>query len=251
VTAPVGPAFTIKLPLARLNDILSTLGIDAHQFHDHFSRVSVRTPYPIVYGGEEDVRLRMAVRPNAFASPRTGRADEIYRRHAARILVPDRIWWDTAHVVALYSEEPVISNIFYAVNIKVDDSIRTLAEKALVLWLNTTWGILIVLFNRQETRGRWTRLKMAQWRLLPVLDVTRLKPNTLERLASVFDKYCEKTPARIPQQFNPKNPDPVRLGIDMDFLKALDTGLDEARVKEALLDLYRHVHVAFTIWIGN
>jgi len=241
----------IKLPLTRLNNILSTLGIDRHQFHDHFNRVSIRTPYPIVHGGEEDVRFRMVVRPNAFASPKTSRADEIFRRYATRILVPDRIRWDTAHVVALYCVEPVISNIFYAVNLRVNNDIRILAEKALVLWLNTTWGILTVLFNRQETEGGWTSLKMVQWKLLPVLDITRLEPSTLERLANVFNKYSEKVPTRIPQQFNPKNPDPVRLGMDMDFLKALDPGLDEARVKGALLDLYRHVHDALTMWIGD
>ena len=36
--------------------------------------------------------------------------------------------------------------------------------KALTLWINTIWGILTVLASRQETRGRWIRLKMSHWK---------------------------------------------------------------------------------------
>jgi len=242
---------TLKLHLTRLNDIISTLGIDAHQFHDNFSRVDIRTPYPIIYGGEEDVRSKMVVRPNSFASQKTNMADSLFRTYAARVLIPDRIRWNTAHVIALYSEEPVLSNIFYTIKLRVDDDIRAYAEKALVLWLNTTWGILTVLFNRQETEGGWTRLKMAQWRLLPVLDVSKLDLSKLRELADVFDRYAEKTSKRLPEQFNPKDSDPIRLGIDIDFLKAFDPNIDENKAREALLDLYRHIYEAFKLWMSS
>jgi len=53
------------------------------------------------------------------------------KNYASRVLVPDRIWWDTAHVIALYCTEPVISNIFYAVKLKVPDEVREYAEKRL------------------------------------------------------------------------------------------------------------------------
>jgi hypothetical protein len=140
---------------------------------------------------------------------------------AAEILIPDRIRWNTAYVI------PLSSNIFYAIKLKSADNTRECAEKTLVLWLNTTWGLLTVLINRQETRGRWTRLKMAQWRLLQVLDVMSLDSDTLKRLADIFDKYAEKPLRRIPEQFSPEDPDPVRLGIDKDFIKVLNPSIDE------------------------
>ena len=241
--------FIIKIPITRLNSILYSLGIDRHQFHDYFKLASTRTPYPVIYGGKEAVRRRMCIRPNAYAFLKNSRADFIFKRFAGRILLPDRIWWDTAHVIALYSEEPVLSNIFYAANLKAADNIRAFAEKSLILWLNSVWGVLTVLFNRQETRGRWTSLKISQWRLLPVLDVTRLDFDTLKTLAGIFDKYCGESLARIPQQFNPKNPDPVRLKIDLELLKALTSGLDETRAKEALLDLYKRLYEGFISWM--
>lgn len=241
---------SVKVPLTVFNSVISSIGIDRHQFHDHFERVSVRTPYPVIYGGEESVRKKMLVQPNAYASPKTDRAGSIFRARSGRVLVPDRIWWDTAHVIALYSETPVLSNIFYAVRLRVRPEVETLAEKAVALWLNTTWGLLTVLISRQETRGRWTSLKMSQWRMLPILDVNSLNNTTLKRLADAFDKHANKPLRRIPEQFNPANPDPARLEIDIDFLKALNPALDNKELRTGIIELYKHIHKALGQWIG-
>ena len=240
----------IRIPITRFDELIEKIGIDAHQFHDHFRAVQARTAYPVVHGGGEEVRSKMIVRLNSYAEPRTNRADSIFRDFAGRILVPDRIWWETAHVTALYSTTPTLSNIFYAVKLKVRE-MPDLAEKALVLWLNTTWGLLTMLVYREETRGPWTRLKMGQWRLLPVLDVSKLDTTTLGRLAETFDKYADKQLRRIPEQFDPSNPDHTRLSIDMEFLKVFNPNIDDNMLKKALLDLYRHVDVALRIWIGK
>jgi hypothetical protein len=143
----------VKVPLMWFNNLMDSMGIDAHQFHDHFKPVDVETPYPIVHGGEEELRMKMLVRPNAYAYPKTNRAGSIFRSYSGRVLVPDRIRWDTAHVIALYSREPLLSNIFYAIKLKIAENTREHTEKALVLWLNTIWGLLTVLISRQETES--------------------------------------------------------------------------------------------------
>jgi hypothetical protein len=245
------PYVKTTVPLTWFNNLIDSMGIDAHQFHDHFKRVGTETSYPIVYGGKEETRIKMSVRFNAYAYPRTDRAKSIFGSYSGRVLVPDRIWWDTAHVIALYSREPLLSNIFYAIKLKGAENTRECAEKALVLWLNTTWGLLTVLINRQETRGRWTRLKMAQWRLLQVLDVMSLDSDTLKRLADIFDKYAEKPLRRIPEQFSPEDPDPVRLGIDKDFIKVLNPSIDEKRLEKDLRELYKHIDMALRLWIKS
>jgi len=187
----------IQIPLTYLNNIITSIGIDSHQYHDNFKTVATQTPYPVIHGGEESLRTSMLVKPNAFAHPKSDKAKQVYEKHASKVLVPDRIWWDTAHVIALYCTEPIISNIFYAVKLKVPDNVMEYAEKAFVLWLNTTWGMLTVLLSREETRGRWTRLKMGQWRLLKVLDVSALSLDMLKMLAKVFDAYANKVLRRI------------------------------------------------------
>jgi hypothetical protein len=239
----------MKIPLARLNEVIKTIGIDAHQFHDHFSPTSAETPYPIIHGGGEEIRRRMLIEHNQYAHPKTDKAKQLFEEYSSRVLVPDRIWWDTAHVIALYSEKPLLSNIFYAIWLKVEDCVREQAEKALVLWLNTTWGLLTVLVSREETRGRWTRLKMAQWRMLQVLDVRSLGADALKRLSEVFDRCCKRAPRRIPDQFDPRDPDPVRLEIDKGFVKALNPSINEKALEESLMELYKRLNIAFRRWI--
>ena len=240
----------LKVPLTYLNELIDMLGIDSRQFHDHFTPVRALTPYPIVYSGEEEVRERMLVEPNMFADPRTDRARFIFEGYSGKLLLPDRIRWNTAHALALYSRKPTLSNIFYAVRLKTRSDIRENSEKTLALWLNTTWGLLTILVNREETEGQWSRLKMTHWRLLRTLDVTTLSNDMLRRLAEVFDRYSEKPLRRIPDQFNPNNPDPVRLGIDRDFIKVLDPTLGDGVVEERVKELYKRVNIALKRWIG-
>ena len=81
----------LRIPLTTLSALATSIGVDAHQFHDYFERVSTATPYPVVYGGEESVRERMLVKPNAYASPKKKKAGEIFEKKSGRVLVPDRL----------------------------------------------------------------------------------------------------------------------------------------------------------------
>jgi hypothetical protein len=246
----VWPGVGLRVPLVHLNEIAGGLGVDGHQFHDHFRPVGVQTPYPVVYGGGEEVRWRMLVEPNAFAKPRTGRAGSVFEEYSGRVLLPSRVWLGTARALALYSARPTLSNMFYALRLKPGGGVVEHAEKALVLWLNTTWGLLAVLAGREETRGPWIQLKTAHWRLLRVLDVTALDGGRLRRLAEAFDKHARTPLERIPRQFNPDNPDPARLSIDRDFVKALDPTLEDEAVERGLRELYKRVDTALKLWIG-
>ncbi|MCX8192395.1 MAG: hypothetical protein N3G77_01125 [Nitrososphaeria archaeon] len=239
-------ADTVKgnIPIKRLEEI-AMIGIDAHQFHDHFKKVkslSSKT-YPCIYGGGEEVREHILINPNALILAKDEKGVELFNLFSSNLLVPDRIWVDTAHVIALYSNEPVLSNIFYAVKLKKKHEPKTL--KALALWLNTTWGLLTVLANRSETRGRWIRLKMTHWRIQPVLDVASLDDNVLERLSGVFNRFCRRELRRLPYQFDIENPDPMRRELDVSFLNALGLEPDE----KSLNELYDSIHKSLLKWI--
>jgi hypothetical protein len=196
----------------------------------------------------------MLVEPNAkiiVKEIRTKKGDisrpgqRLFRDFSSTLLVPDRIWVDTAHVIAMCTTEPVLSNIFYALRLK--NSYDPSRLKALCLWLNTTWGILSILANRSETRGRWIRLKMTHWRLQPVLNVMGLDEQKIGRLAAVFDKYCRKDLRRLPKQFDQTDIDPVRRGIDKEFLEALDVKFAD----EDLDNLYKLIYQNMSAWIGE
>ncbi len=265
----------IIIPITKLGNILKTvyierkqaggrkiikistksIGIDAHQFYDLYIETS-KSPYPALIGTEEESRKYMKIEPNAYITPKSDsiseKAIKTFRTYAGRILVPGvNIWWDTSHVIAMYSDNEMLSNTHYAIKLEVSPSVERSAEKALTLWFNTTWGLLTILINREETRGRWAQIKMGQWMLMPVLNVASLNNDTLKKLEEVFDKYAKKLLRRIPEQFNPNNPDPVRLGIDRDFIKTFNPSLEDRIIEEELMKLYNHIDIALKRWIGN
>ena len=235
-----------KVPVVRLNSIVASIGVDRHRFADTFRVVNEDLPGAsrMLHGGEEELRMSMAVSANAYLLPTRDNGRELVKMKAGRLLVPDRIRMDTAHVVSMMCDEPVLSNIFYALKLK---SGNVDALKALCLWLNTTWGILTVLANRTETEGGWISLKQSHWRLLPVLDVTRLHEHKVQALAGVFDRFKGVGLPRLPEQYGVgAKVSKLRLELDSAFLK----GLRIAAPEDALLALYEDVGEALGQWLG-
>jgi len=61
-------------------------------------------------------------------------------------------------VSALRTTEPAISNVYFTVRTSLTEE----HEKALVLWLNSFWGILTVFAFVEITEGAFTRLNVAR-----------------------------------------------------------------------------------------
>ena len=235
-----------KIPMKRLNELISSIGVDRHRFTDTFKVVDEWVPgsVPMLHGGEEAQRKRMSTFPNAYALPIIERGKALFEEIAGNLHVPNRIWVETAHVISILSEEKLISNIFYAVKLKNESEDRL---KALCLWLNTTWGILAVLASREETRGAFISLNQSHWRLLPVLDIDRLAKNKVKALAQIYDEFKDKELARIPEQYGSKGEvDKLRVQLDLSFLKCLGIQVEES----ALLSLYSQIGSSLAQWMG-
>ena len=192
------------------------------------------------------MRSKLQAEPNAYILPKNDEAGKTFKEFASELLVPDRIWFDTAHVTSVCTTQPVLSNIFYAVKLKEASDVKRL--KALCAWLNSTWGIMTILACRQETRGAWISLKMSHWRLLPVIDVTALPNESIEALSRVFDDFKHAELKRLPEQYSSRQEE--RLNLDVKVLKALEPNLSEREVRDWLTELYLDLSEAFKEWIG-
>jgi hypothetical protein len=237
----------IQIPLIKFNNLIRSVGVDAHRFADTFRMIDQEVPgsLKILRGGEEAQRMKMKTSPNAYAIPLIERGKTIFQEVAGYLLVPDRIRVDTAHVISLLSDEPVISNIFYAVRLKNENRNRI---KALCLWFSTTWGILTVLSSREETEGAFVRLKQSQWRMLPVLDIDTLTNTQITKLAAVFDRFRDEQLLRIPEQYGSSGQvDALRIRLDIAFLDAIDIQVNE----DDLRILYHEIGSSLRQWIGG
>ncbi len=186
----------------------------------------------------------MSVIPNAYVIATNKNSDSIFLSKSGILLLPDRIRITTAHAIGMYCSDRVLSNIFYAVRLKkeTDDKL-----KALCVWLNTTWGILSILANKQETEGGWIRLKMSQWKLLPVLDIHRLSNQMIKKLAKIFDRYNNIDFGRLPEQYRQsKSASSIRKNFDMEFLNAIEL----TAMEDDLLEIYEQINSALQQWLG-
>jgi hypothetical protein len=234
-----------ELPLTRMNNLVTTFGVDRHRFVDTFKAINSNVPgsMRMLQGGEEEQRQTMSTAPNAYMLPIIERGKAIFDEKAGKLLVPDRIWMETAHVTAMLSSEPVLSNLFYSARLKKESLDRM---KAVCLWLNTTWGILTTLASREETRGGFVSLKMSQWRLLPVLDIDTLSQDKITALASIFDNFQRKDLGRIPEQYGGGGRQ-LRTQLDLAFLKVMGI---EAKESD-LFALYDDISSSLRQWLGE
>jgi hypothetical protein len=82
--------------------------------------------------------------------------------------------------------------------------------KALVLWVNSTPGLLAILAMRVDTEGAWTQYKKPSLEEMMVLDPRVLDDERLDALAAMYDEVAN-------QEFTPfpsMSDDPVRARID-------------------------------------
>jgi len=187
-----------SIPLIRLNELIKSIGPDRHRFIDTFQVVDKNIPgsFKMLKGGEEAQRMTMGTSPNYYVLPIINSGSDIFDRIGGNLLVPDRIRINTTHIISMLSDKKLISNIFYALRLKHETSERL---KALCFWMNTTWGIVKILANREETHGGFISMKMSQWRLLPVLNIDELSSNQVKALAKAFDKFVNVKLSRIPE----------------------------------------------------
>ena len=233
-----------KIPIIRLNDIITSIGIDRHQFKDVFTIVRRKIPgsVKVLYGGSEQIREKMYRSTNSFALPNEN-GKRIFKEKANKLLLPERVRFNTAHALSLYLDTKTLGNMFYSIKLKDENDKKI---KALCLWFNTTFGMLSIIADRQETEGAWINIKMTQWRLIPVLNVNELDEDILDQLVSVFEKFKDLDFGRIPEQYNIEN-DSYNLRLDLDklFLNALQIDVDINDLKS----LYQEIHSAFQQWI--
>ena len=216
------------VPLCPLGT-LGQVGPDRRRLVDGFERTRSVTAYPMVEGHDSEQRTSLICEPDVWLSPlarpkggqQTGYGEHLWQQ-AGRLLVAERLWLETARVVAMRSDTPVLSNVWWPIraNDKGD-------EKALAVWLNSSLGLLTLLAQRTSTRGGWVALKKAELQTLPVLDVRALGEEQREGLAALFDAMAGEEFERLPAMAQC----PARAALDAGVARilGLPDGLDALR----------------------
>ncbi|MYF78873.1 MAG: hypothetical protein F4180_03000 [Chloroflexi bacterium] len=187
-----GETSTGNVPMCRVDDI-AEIGPDQRRLVDGFERTSSLTAYPMVTGHDTEERKSLICESDTYLSPlarpkgnqRLGYGERLWQQ-SSRFLISERLWLETARVVAMRSEDRVLSNVWWPV--RVEDEIT---EKALTVWMNSSLGILALLGIRTTTRGPWVKFKKAELRILPVLDPRQITTSQLSGMSNLFDELVD------------------------------------------------------------
>ncbi len=211
------------LKLCRL-DQLGILGYDARDIFDAFAVDKTATtwsPYPGFWNHDADTVRTIAQKPNATLLARTEAlptrklkdATAVWSK-AGKMLLVSRLRTNTHRVIATGFSKEVLGNTWWGFD---DSALSEDQRKALLLWFNSTLGILSYYGRRAITEGAWMQMKKPAWSSMPVLDVRKLSKSKLTTLATAYDRLAKKELAPIAQL----DADKTRQEIDVALGKAL------------------------------
>lgn len=223
------------LPLCRL-DALGGVGYDVRDIMDAFEidRSGTHwTPHPGFWNHNAKQVVQIAQASNAFliarSSPAKGRplksAAAVWEK-AGRLLLVSRLRSNTHRVLAIGLEKKALGNTWWAFD---DSSLSDTQRKVLLLWLNSTLGLLLYFGRRAITQGAWMQMKKPAWQSMPVLDVRALNQAQLQALAKTYDAVAEESLLPLAQT----DSDPVRHRIDQALCDAMSLP-DLTLVREVL-----------------
>ena len=205
-----------SVPLCRL-DALGGLGYDVRDITDAFEvdrTASQWTPYPGFWNHDSKRVVQIAQTSNAFLIARTkpikGRklksASAVWAK-AGKILLVSRLRTNTHKVLATGFGQRVLGNTWWAFDA---DALSDPQRKTLLLWLNSTLGLLMYFGCRAITQGAWMQMKKPAWQSMPVLDVRKLNQKQSDALSVTYDLVSRKALLPLAQL----DTDPIRIQID-------------------------------------
>ena len=212
-----------SIPLCRL-DTLGGLGYDVRDITDAFEvdrAASQWTPYPGFWNHDAKRVIQISQRSNAFLTARTkpieGRnlksASAVWAK-AGRILLVSRLRTNTHKVLATGFGQKVLGNTWWAFD---DNALSDAQRKTLLLWLNSTLGLLMYFGSRAITQGAWMQMKKPAWQAMPVLDVRNLSQQQLNTLSEMYDRVSREALRPFAKLDN----DPTRIQIDQALCETL------------------------------
>ena len=214
---------SIDLTLCRLDE-LGEIGYDSRDIMDAFDvDLTSRewSPYAGFWNHDSRKVRTIAQKPN---STLLARKEPLFRRNlksaepvwakSAKTLLVSRIRTNTHRLIATSFESKVLGNTWWAFS---ERDLTDQKRKALLLWLNSTFGILSLYGQRVVTAGAWMSIKKPAWSSMQVLDVRELSDCQLEQMEATFEAVVNESLKPVAEL----NFDPVRMKIDEDICRIM------------------------------
>ena len=191
------------IKLTTLSELGAEIGPDRRQVHTAFKLGDEKSQsfYKALWGYDSNTMNTISQQPNSYLEPvNAEQARELWKKRG-RLLIVERVRLNTYPVLAVYLDEPVLSNVWWPVNIDKD------IAKFLAVWINSTFGFFLISSIAEVTQGPWIDLKKKYLENMPVLHINKLKKHQKTALLQLYDRYvdrkriCELCFKSLPQEF--------------------------------------------------
>lgn len=223
----------VNLPIKPLKEIGSTspshLEIKGRMAPCNMTVDMKGSGYPVIWHHDAKSIVKMTGQPNARMAAKTGREDETNAiwGHAGRAHVASYLRLNTQRIAAVWSKKIMLGvNSWNTIRINAENKKVDIeaAEKALVLWLNSTFGHLLLIAHASQPYPGRVIVPIQVLRELPVLDV-----RTLDSAACLAVKRLWKEiPNRPLWPFAQAMNDSIRQKIDRGLQEILKIPADAA-----------------------
>jgi len=188
-----------------------------------------KSGYPAIWHHDADSITKIEAKPNASIVAKKGREKEVNRlwRLAGRVHIAKEFRLNTQRAAAVWSPKKMLGvRSWNTLKIHFQEPAAA-REKALILWLNSTLGILLSITHANRPYPGRIDTPLAGLRELPVLDVRTLSAVACEEANLLWKEVSQS--ALLP--FSRANDDSTRQKIDRLFAKKIlklpDNAIDE------------------------
>jgi hypothetical protein len=220
-------------PTARFKNF-ADVGPDRRDIHDGFRVTDQETEFPVLWGHDTTTVQVMGQRPNrylmALSKAKKGRNlrdSELLWSRSGQLLLAERLWLTTTRVVAIRMKRNVLSNTWWPIATHAQGIQSSILDKIMVLWFNSSLGLLTLIASRVDTRGAWIELKKPLVEEMMVLDPRKLSVAARTELCKAYDEI-----GKIELQALP--------GIEIDIVRAkIDSAIASALGIKEDFSIYR------------
>lgn len=152
--------------------IARSYGCDISAEKQAFTQSAIQTLYPILWThGIAQNQLFLDMTQVGYGTPKTTveRAKSLFDSKSSSLLIAERPHLKTTCTFAVVSPQRLLATPFWEVRL-IDESLNAVVA----LWLNSTFGILLMLASATSSQGEIFKLKNEQLKALKIIDLQAL-----------------------------------------------------------------------------
>lgn len=220
-----------RFPLVKIKDFCA-VGPDSQQIHgsngpfNSYMGWNEEAQFHALRNHQESEHKSMFAEPNAWLSPKPERNYSRAWGQAGRLHLAGSIRYNTQRVIARFTNLTTLGvRSWYTLQLDTEAANRSSREIALVLWLNSTFGMLLHANRSNETQEGRGQGNKGMLQSMPVLDVRQLADWQLAAAQGIWRDFQDRTF----QSFHQCAVDPARIELDERVAREL-LGLGEDAV---------------------